>query len=115
MNKQFQNLDEVVEDPIFRQSLETHLNSLILKRSKRPYRYYRRDVYDQMEDEGQIDVHFFLDSIVSIWQKTSHLPAQTRSLVNQLCGLALKDMIQYYESLPEPQPQPQLQVEEAPE
>ena len=103
MEKNFESIAELVQDPQFVKFVNDGLNELCKKRSSRPepkpgYRYVR-DWYDRMTEARQLKASFFLANIEDIWNKRSNLNRETRQIIQHVCDTALYNTNLYYAAL----------------
>lgn len=107
MEKNFESIAELVQDPQFVKFVNDGLNELCKKRSSRPepkpgYRYVR-DWYDRMTDARQLKASFFLANIEDIWNKQSNLNRETRQIIQHVCDTSLYNTNIFYASLNDPE------------
>lgn len=87
------SIPEILESKEFEHAVEKYLNDLIHKRILRPvpppgYKN-KRDVYDQMSEDQQLGVTFFISEYKKIIAHKSKLSASRRNLVSAICYKAL--------------------------
>jgi hypothetical protein len=97
----FTSPKEIINDPYFIGFVDVNIQRLKDERKKRPIpppgRYYRRDVFDTMVDEGTLDACYFLTNIESIWNKKSLLSSNERGFIQFVCAKSFSDMMAEYE------------------
>ena len=95
MEKKFESIQELINDPYFVKSVT---NSISEFRSQRhnlkepePGFRYKRIWYDRMTEQGQLSCNYFLSNIESIWAKKSTLPSEVRNVIQYVCDKAAKE------------------------
>jgi len=94
---------ELVEDPIFKEFVKRVLNDLISRRLHRPlpkpgYRY-KRDWYDQMSDDTELNAEFFVMNIEKIMTRKSSLSSIKRRIIQPVCEQAYFLTMKFYAEL----------------
>lgn len=101
MKKKFESTAELINDPYFQMNVERILRDVKKKRHDRPVpppgRYYKRDWYDRMYEQGNLNPDYFLSNIEAIWDKKSPLSSEIRKVINFVCGSAIVETLEYYE------------------
>jgi len=89
----FNSLEKIVKDNTFQRFVREKIDQIRTERRNRknPYAgyHYKKDWYDRMREAEQLRPQFFLDHIESIWKKKSLLNAETRSVIREVCDMAL--------------------------
>jgi hypothetical protein len=89
------SIEEVIDSPLFRENVESELQSLITAREKRPKPgiglRYRRDIIDRMQEHGMIHTNFFMHNIKTILMKKSKLPKKYRDFIVYVCSVAFQN------------------------
>jgi hypothetical protein len=89
MEKTFETIDEIVNDPYFIFFVAQNIAELKEKRWKReqpkPGFHYKRDWYNRMIDEGNLNTDFFIRNAKGVLNKTSGLSSNIRSVIQHVC------------------------------
>jgi hypothetical protein len=98
--KNFQSLNDVIEDPYFIERVKFHVEQIKKERNQRlilpPSLHYKRTWVDQLYDLGKFTPEFILENIGAIWEKQSLIPASIRQPIETLCANALAETMIYY-------------------
>ena len=93
----FNSISEIVDDSIFRGFVRENISELKKNRRKRPEPkagyYYKRDWYDRMNSEGNVNFVFFIENIESIWLKKSSLSSEVRGIIKFVCDRAFQQTL----------------------
>lgn len=93
MEKQDVKISDVLNDTVFRSCVTKALRFVIEKRLTRPSPKkgfkYKRDWYDRMKANNQLNDKFFLENIGDIWIKKSKLNSESRNIIAYVCKMAL--------------------------
>lgn len=85
----FKTISDVVNDPHFIRFVGENIEELKASRRARPEAkagyHYKRDWFDRMADEGNLNRTFFIESIEAIWLKKSLLSSQERHVISFVC------------------------------
>lgn len=96
----FNSISEIVKDRIFIGYVEENISELRKNRYKRPEPkpgfHYKRDWYDRMSSEGNVNFGFFIKNIENIWLKKSSLSRQERSVIQYVCDKSLQQTLLEY-------------------
>jgi len=96
-------IDGIIADPFFFSCVEERLSAAIKNRLSRPEPKpgfkYKRDWYDRMSQAGLLSATFFCKNIKSIYEKTSTLNAECRSIIVHVCNKAVYDTLNEYEAI----------------
>jgi hypothetical protein len=97
--KEFNTIEDVINDPVFRANVNAHWNKLINDRISRPSPkpgfYYKRDWYDRMDWHSR-NTNYLLNNIGDIWQKKSSIPTVIRNVIEFVCNNAFHETTQFY-------------------
>lgn len=100
MTKQFESINDLINDSYFRLRVVENLSELRKNRAKRPNPkpgyYYKRDWYDRMIDESILNSHYFLDNIADIWNKKSSICSVYRQIIKFVCDKSAAETILKY-------------------
>lgn len=110
MEKTFETIAELVQDTQFVDSITKSIDGYRTQRLNRPepkpgYRY-KRDWFDRMRDDGQLNTDYFIRNIEAVWNHKSNLPSVIRKVIDSTCTKALYDTHQFYQEIPEPVQEP---------
>lgn len=93
-------ISEAVKDPMFIEYLGQTVQKLIEQRKNRPSAkpgfHYKRDWYDKLLAEGNMNTDFFLKNAEALWLKKSKLCRQDRLIVEFVCNSAFQQMYTFY-------------------
>lgn len=91
---------KVIDDPVFRDFVKQVVREILDARSSRPVPkqgfHYKRDWSDKMDDKNEMSSDFFLANINDIWLKKSNLSSDSRSVIKEVCGVALGKTLEHY-------------------
>ena len=99
----FKTFSDILSDTVFIENLGSEISKLRKRRLDRPepragFRY-RRDWYDQLVGEGNLNKAYFLENIESIWLKKSSIPSNQRYAIEAICAAAYKNTLLHYTNL----------------
>jgi hypothetical protein len=96
----FKSISEIVNDHIFMGFVQTSVSELIKNRYNRPAapkgKKYKRDWYDRMSEQGNVNYVFFIKNIENIWLKKSSLSSQERYIIQYVCDKCLTQTLLEY-------------------
>lgn len=95
-------IGEIISDDFFIESVKQNIGELIKSRRNRPepkqgFRY-KRDWYDRMREDGQLNSQFFISNIADIWTKQSSLSSQVRTAIQLVCDKSLHQTLSKYQT-----------------
>ena len=100
MKKQFDSINDLINDSYFRLRVVDNISELRKKRNERPSAkpgyYYKRDWYDRMTDEGILNSSYFIENIVGIWNKKSSICSVYRQIIKFVCDKSAAETIFKY-------------------
>lgn len=103
MVKEFKTISELIKDDIFIQKVKEVLDEMVKSRLSRPEPktgfIYKRDWYDRLTSENQLNVDFFLQHVESVWNRKSSLNSEKRRLVQHVCDHAVYRTNEHYNSM----------------
>ncbi len=95
-----ETIGELLKDVIFTGFLMDEINAVHRQRKLRPQPregfHYKRDWYDRMTDEKELNSAFVVANIGLILIKKSPLSSEKRNIISYLYELALKKTFEYY-------------------
>jgi len=96
-------IGQLLQTPEYIATVEKLIKDTVKNRESRPqpkpgYRY-KRDWYDQMNDDNCLSAKFFIEAIPKIWDRTSSLSSVKRRIIKPICEYAVVlTMNQYKEA-----------------
>jgi hypothetical protein len=100
MENKFKTVSELLKDECFRKFVSKQINEIKENRSNRPIppqgSYYKRDWYDVMIDNRQLDTDYFISTIENIWAKKSSLSSNVRQVIQYICDRAFQQTLLEY-------------------
>jgi hypothetical protein len=106
MKKEFENLTELSSDPIFRANVAKEIEALKRTRNKarsavkKEGARFKHDWLDRF-DRDNMNVDYFVQNIGPVWDKTSTLSAEKRTVLKIVCNKALKNTFEQYDKIKE--------------
>jgi len=98
-----EKLSELFNDKYFLAHLTQHFSDIKHKRKFRPQPkegfHYKRDWFDRMSDNGQLNEVFLLKNITDILQKKSNLSSEVRTVLHTIFQTSLDATMNYYKTL----------------
>ena len=95
-----ETIGELLKDVIFTGFLMDEINAVHRQRRSRPQPregfHYKRDWYDRMTDDKELNSAFIIANIGLILIKKSPLSSEKRNIISYLYELALKKTFEYY-------------------
>lgn len=101
--KEFTTVEEIINDEKFISSVEQVIYKLRCDRINRPspkkgYRY-KRDWYDKMTENNQLNVAFILCEAPKHWAKKSNLSANIRNVIEYILKESIQKTLLKYEEI----------------
>lgn len=94
-----EQIDIIIADEYFKLFVAEHFNILKQTRNNRPEPKpgysYRRDWFDRMDSNGQLNVRFFIENAKSVWLHQSSLSSEIRNIVQYVTMLALGELFEF--------------------
>jgi hypothetical protein len=111
MEKNFESIAELIQDPHFVQQVKEGIDNLKENRSKRPSPkqgyHYTRDWYDLLVTQNNLTSEYFISNIEDIWNKKLSLSLMFKhkraacKVIKSVCTQALYATHEYYKALPD--------------
>jgi len=105
-NSPLDMIDSMIVDPIFKQEVDKIIADIVLRRKTRPlppkgYKY-KTDIFDRMIFLNMLNTQFFFEHVKEIVKKESTLSSKIRSIIQEICSIAVNNTMNYYTNLPKP-------------